>query len=411
MDSGGNSLPSGADGRKRRVTYHYDQQIGNYYYGYKHSMKPHRIRMTHKLLDAYNLLPKMQVFQPRMATIEDLTKFHTDDYIDFLKSITPKMAEKLSDKCKKFNLSTGGDCPVFDGLYSFCSSYAGGSLSSAARLNKGSCDIAINWSGGLHHAKSSCASGFCYVNDIVLAILELLKHHQRVLYVDIDVHHGDGVEEAFYTTNRVMTVSFHQQNIFPETGDIRNIGDLAGKNYAVNVPLQEGITDENYQFMFKPIIKKVMEVYQPEAVVLQCGADSLADDRLGRFNLTIKGHGECVKFLRSFNVPLLLLGGGGYTLRNVARCWCYETAVALDEELDNDLPENDYYDYYGPTYTLHAPPQVWEIRDNKNSICDLHNIKRTVLQNLSNLEHAPSVQFQERPPNADPGEELEDMFE
>lgn len=153
---------------------------------------------------------------------------------------------------------------------------------------------------------------------------------QRVLYVDIDIHHGDGVEEAFYTTDRVMTVSFHKfGDYFPGTGDIRDIGYGKGKYYSLNVPLDDGIDDESYHFLFKPIMGKVMEVFKPGAVVLQCGADSLSGDRLGCFNLSIKGHAECVRYMRSFNVPLLLLGGGGYTIRNVARCWCYEVHILL----------------------------------------------------------------------------------
>jgi len=153
---------------------------------------------------------------------------------------------------------------------------------------------------------------------------------QRVLYVDIDVHHGDGVEEAFYTTDRVMTVSFHKfGDFFPGTGHIKDIGVGSGKNYAVNVPLNDGMDDENFRGLFRPIIHKVMEVYQPEAVVLQCGADSLSGDRLGCFNLSVKGHADCLRFLRSFNVPLMVLGGGGYTIRNVARCWCYEVRFFL----------------------------------------------------------------------------------
>jgi len=148
---------------------------------------------------------------------------------------------------------------------------------------------------------------------------------QRVLYIDIDVHHGDGVEEAFYTTDRVMTVSFHKfGDFFPGTGHIKDIGVGAGKNYSLNVPLNDGLDDETFRALFRPIIQKVMDVYQPDAVVLQCGADSLSGDRLGCFNLTVKGHADCLRFLRSFNVPLMVLGGGGYTVRNVARCWCYE---------------------------------------------------------------------------------------
>ena len=148
---------------------------------------------------------------------------------------------------------------------------------------------------------------------------------QRVLYVDIDVHHGDGVEEAFFTTNRVMTVSFHKYgDFFPGTGHITDVGAAEGKHYALNVPLSDGIDDATFRDLFQCIMKKVMEVYQPDVVVLQCGADSLAGDRLCCFNLSVKGHADCLRFLRSYNVPMMVLGGGGYTIRNVARCWCYE---------------------------------------------------------------------------------------
>ena len=112
----------------------------------------------------------------------------------------------------------------------------------------GKADIAINWAGGLHHAKKREASGFCYVNDIVLCILELLLIYPRVIYLDIDVHHGDGVEEAFFTTNRVMTVSFHQygEEFFPGSGSIDSIGEASGRHYSINVPLKPGITDDQY---------------------------------------------------------------------------------------------------------------------------------------------------------------------
>jgi len=187
-----------------------------------------------------------------------------------------------------------------------------------------------------------------------LGILELLKYHARVLYIDIDVHHGDGVEEAFYCTNRVMTVSFHKfGDFFPGTGDIGSIGDNKGKYYAVNVPLHSGIDDKMYVELFKTIMNEVISKFNPGAIVLQCGADSLAWDRLGSLNLTLHGHGECVKHMKTFGIPLLVLGGGGYTMRNVARCWAYETGVLLDKELDDDIPANDYYEYYGPTYKLH----------------------------------------------------------
>merc|ERR1719402_499897 len=219
----------------------------------------------------------MEVYRPHKATQDEMTKFHSDDYIRFLRSIRPDNMSEYSKLLQRFNV--GEDCPVFDGLYEFCQLSSGGSVASAVKLNKQAADIAINWAGGLHHAKKSEASGFCYVNDIVLAILELLKYHQRVLYVDIDIHHGDGVEEAFYTTDRVMTVSFHK--------------------YGEYFP---GTDDTSYEGLFVPVVSRVMELYQPSAVVLQCGADSLSGDRLGCFNLTLKGHGKCVEFMKRYNL-------------------------------------------------------------------------------------------------------------
>jgi histone deacetylase 3 len=124
----------------------------------------------------------------------------------------------------------------------------------------------------------------------------------------------------------------------------------------VNVPLKEGIDDQSYYQVFKPVIQYVMEFFQPTAIVLQCGADSLDSDRLGCFSLSTKGHGECVKFVRDFGIPLLAVGGGGYTLRNVARCWTYETSLLVDEPISNELPYNEYLEYFAPDFTLH--PEV-----------------------------------------------------
>jgi acetoin utilization deacetylase AcuC-like enzyme len=153
----------------------------------------------------------------------------------------------------------------------------------------------------------------------------LLKYYPRVLYLDVDVHHGDGVEEAFYLTDRVMTVSFHQygDDFFPGTGSIDSVGEGKGKYYSVNVPLKVGIDDDTYQELFKTVMDEVMAKFMPSAVILQLGGDSIAYDVLGRLNLSIKGHGECVKKMMSYGVPLMLLGGGGYTVHNVARLWAY----------------------------------------------------------------------------------------
>ncbi|CAG7991869.1 unnamed protein product [Penicillium olsonii] len=381
--------------KNKKVAYFYDSDVGNYAYVSGHPMKPHRIRMTHSLVMNYGLYKKMEIYRAKPASKYEMTQFHTDEYIDFLSKVTPDNMDHFSKEQSRYNV--GDDCPVFDGLFEFCGISAGGSMEGAARLNRNKCDVAVNWAGGLHHAKKSEASGFCYVNDIVLGILELLRFKQRVLYVDIDVHHGDGVEEAFYTTDRVMTVSFHKYGeYFPGTGELRDIGVGQGKHYAVNFPLRDGINDVSYKSIFEPVIKNVMEWYRPEAVVLQCGGDSLSGDRLGCFNLSMRGHANCVNFIKSFDLPTLILGGGGYTMRNVARTWAFETGILVGEGLESELPYNDYYEYFAPDYELDVRPSNM---DNANTREYLDKIRNQVIENLKRTAFAPSVQMTDVPRN------------
>ncbi|ODQ77416.1 hypothetical protein BABINDRAFT_101286 [Babjeviella inositovora NRRL Y-12698] len=381
------------ENEKKRVAYFYDSDVGNYAYGAGHPMKPHRIRMAHSLIMNYGLYKKMEIYRAKPATKQEMCQFHTDEYIDFLSRVTPDNLDMFSKESVKFNV--GDDCPVFDGLFEYCGISGGGSMEGAARLNRGKCDIAINYAGGLHHAKKSEASGFCYLNDIVLGIIELLRYHPRVLYIDIDVHHGDGVEEAFYTTDRVMTCSFHKYGeFFPGTGELRDIGVGRGKNYAVNIPLRDGIDDSTYKSMFEPVISKIMEWYQPSAVVLQCGGDSLSGDRLGCFNLSIMGHANCINFVKSFNLPTMVVGGGGYTMRNVSRTWTYETGLLNNVLLDKNLPYNDYYEYYGPDYQLDVRLSNMH---NANSPEYLDKILTQIFANLEHTKFAPLVQMQDVP--------------
>ena len=159
------------------MAYFYDSDIGNYEYASGHPMKPHRMRMVHSLINAYGLNRHLRILRPTPATPLDMSRYHTDEYVQFLYSVTPQnYLEKAHDR-----YNVGEDCPVFDGLFEFCSLSAGGSIDSARQINSKESDIVVNWSGGLHHAKRNEASGFCYVNDIVLCILELLRYHQHVL--------------------------------------------------------------------------------------------------------------------------------------------------------------------------------------------------------------------------------------
>jgi histone deacetylase 1/2 len=182
----------------------------------------------------------------------------------------------------------GDDNPAFDGVFEFCSISAGGtigtrstiqltitnkltfpsSLAAAKRITSGAADISINWAGGLHHAKKREASGFCYINDIVLGILELLRTYPRVLYIDIDCHHGDGVEEAFYTTDRVMTCSFHKfGEYFPGTGTQEDRGRGKGMGYAINVPLKDGLNDDSFRSIYEPVREAPCDTLSTEIII------------------------------------------------------------------------------------------------------------------------------------------------
>ncbi|PKC72528.1 histone deacetylase [Rhizophagus irregularis] len=351
---------------KQKVSYFHHKDVGNFHFGLQHPMKPHRLALTNNLVLSYGLHKKMTVYCPPKATDDELMEFHEVDYIKFLKKVTPENSEEFAIDFPRFNINA--DCPIFEGLYDFCQIYAGASIAAAHHLASDGADICINWSGGLHHAK---------------------RFYPRVLYIDIDIHHGDGVQEAFFATDRVMTVSFHKYDgsFFPGTGNTSEIG--CGL---------DGIDDNSYVTLFKEVMLDVRDHYQPSVVVLQCGADSLGKDRLGGFNISIKAHGECVRFIKSWQVPLLVLGGGGYRIPNVARCWTYETGILLDTELQSELPQKThYYNFFGPDFSLH-PPLVRKI-DDLNKRSDLKQIYQEVHELLRFLDGAPSVQMQELPGN------------
>ena len=271
-------------------------------------------------------------------------------------------------------------------------------------------DVVLNWMGGLHHARKSKASGFCYLNDCVLAIMRLLYEYRRVLYIDIDVHHGDGVEEAFLTTNRVLTLSFHQyesdQSFFPGTGNVDDFGEDDGEYHSINVPLMSGCSNHNYDYIFRNVVDRVFERYRPEAVVLQCGSDSIVGDRIGGFNLTIEGHGNAFKHVLSKKIPTVCLGGGGYTAENVSRCWAYESFLALNKDTPRFLPENlEYQSFYSTNELLKPLPNLQDDIIDRNTKDYLQKLLVKVECMLKKVEIAPGTPFMQRP-DKEKGKEL-----
>lgn len=396
------------------VSFHTNPEMEKHHFGQTHPMKPWRLTLTKSLVTSYGMSFAMDNYIARTATYEELESFHSSDYLDYLATTpaddTTRDDYDNPDRPVKFNLG-GSDCPLFQGLYDYCSMSAGGSMDAARKICSGQSDIAIAWSGGLHHAKRSEASGFCYINDIVLAVLQLLRCYPRVLYIDIDVHHGDGVEEAFFSTDRVMTVSFHKYQpevFFPGTGGLDDNGPKSehnpGAHHALNIPLNDGITDEQYEHLFQTVISQVVARFRPSAIALQCGADSLAGDRLGRFNLQVQGHAACVAYCKTLGLPMIMFGGGGYTPRNVARAWAFETSIAIgaQDRIDPVIPlHTPWRDHFQHEAALFPTLEqiLGEPRANKNTAKRLQDIVAHVGEQLRFVTIAPSVQYQVIPPD------------
>ncbi|XP_035207655.1 histone deacetylase 8-like [Stegodyphus dumicola] len=295
-----------------------------------------------------------------------------------------ELLDEEEEEMEKYGI--GYDCPFIPQIFNAASMIGGATLTAAKALLSGEYQTAVNWGGGWHHAKKDQADGFCYVNDIVLGILQLLQKFKRVLYIDLDLHHGDGVEEAFAHTSRVLCFSVHKHEVgfYPGTGLLKDIGYGKGKYYTINVPLFDGIQDSQYLELIIPLLSKTCKKFQPDVVVCQCGADVLAGDPFAAFNLTLKAPGECLKLLKSWNLPLLALGGGGYNTVNTARCWTYLLSLLLDKIVDSDIPDHKYLMKYGPDYEIHVYPRTMP---NRNPTEHLKLITDTVLRYEAHRGH------------------------
>jgi acetoin utilization protein AcuC len=272
---------------------------------------------------------------PRAATFEDMAQFHTPDYLDALRRANEGEYEM---DMLYMNLGTG-DCPVFHGMYDYAALAAGATLTGARLIADGTARIAFNPSGGYHHAFDDHAGGFCYVNDVVLGCMTLTQAGKKCLFLDIDVHHCDGVQAAFYDRADVMTISLHQdgRTLFPGTGYADEIGRDSGKGYAVNLPLPVGTYDEIYLEAFREAVLPLIRAYNPDVIVLEAGADTLAGDPLAGLSLTNNVFVDVINHLLAFDKPILATGGGGYNVDNAVRAWALVWTALCGEQMAHDL--------------------------------------------------------------------------
>jgi acetoin utilization protein AcuC len=232
------------------------------------------------------------------------------------------------------------DNPVFPGVYEWSRLVCGGTLEAARQVVEQGCRVAFNMAGGWHHAHSARASGFSYLNDAVIAIHHLLRRGLRVAYVDIDAHHGDGVQEAFYADPRVLTVSLHEtgDDFFPHTGYPDEMGNAAGLGYAVNIPFQRHADDRLFRRAFERIVDPVLKSFAPDVLMTQMGVDTLRSDPLARLEFTTDSIEYATRFFLDTDLPWIVLGGGGYDKFNVARGWALVWGLIQGVELPDGLP-------------------------------------------------------------------------
>ena len=312
----------------------WDEALLGYDLGSWHPLNPVRLDLTVRLARSLGVLDGVQPLAPVPATDDQLRTVHSDDYVAAVKH--------ASRGYVGHGLGTP-DNPVFHHMHEASALVAGGSLMAAEEVLTGRAARAVNIAGGLHHAMRDHASGFCVYNDCALAIRRLLDGGvSRVAYVDIDVHHGDGVQEAFADDPRVLTISLHQHpaTLFPGTGNSSDIGAPGAEGSAVNVPLPPGTDDDSWLRAFHAVVPALLRAFQPEVLVTQHGADTHVEDPLANLALSVDGQRAAHRALADLADSTaggrwLALGGGGYSLfRVVPRSWTHLLGVVLDREVD-----------------------------------------------------------------------------
>lgn len=294
----------------------------------------HRAGATLKRIKGMGMMsgPGREVCEPVALTREELEWFHDPRYLDVLEGLST--GADMSNEAVFMGLGTP-DCPIFRGMYEFSRLAAGGTLSAARMILDGSAVRAFNPSGGFHHAGSGEAAGFCYINDIVPALMELSRRGRRTAFVDVDAHHCNGVQEAFYDRDDVLIISLHESGryLFPGTGFETEIGNGPGRGFTVNIPLPMGTCDEVYEEALEAVVWPVLHAYDPDIIFVEMGMDALAGDPLAHLNLTNNVHADFLDRIVRMNKPVLMVGGGGYNFERTVRAWALCWSILCREHL------------------------------------------------------------------------------
>ena len=371
----------------------YSSDLTGHEYKPSHPFKPMRARIMYELMNRYDLISEenQRIVAPALMDEELLYLFHTREYIELLKK-----GEKGEFSVEMFQAGLGlDDNPLFKAMFKYALEASSGTYQGAMMLYRGDARFVFNPFGGFHHAGRDCAGGFCYINDIAITIADLVRRGQRVAYVDIDAHHGDGVQDAFYETDKVLTISFHEsgETLYPGAGFEVETGAKEGNGYNVNVPLRAGTDDEVYLLAFESLFPPLVKKFKPDIVVATIGCDTHRNDPLAHLNLTSNGYKKVISIINELSPKTLALGSGGYNVFKTAALWTLAWATFCGLE-PRDLHSGVIGGMmYGPEVDagqLDDPPYIiegWEkeqcliharrvIDSIRNSIFPLHGITR-----------------------------------
>ncbi len=321
-----------------KTAFVWDELLTTYRFSEHHPLNPRRLALTHALMAERGLLASgdVQLFEPRPATDDELMLVHTREYIEAVKRAEPN---------PRYGLGTD-DVPAVEGMHEAASRIVGATLLAAEQVMSGAVTRAFNMAGGLHHAHRAKASGFCIYNDLAVAIKYMQQRYSaRVMYVDYDAHHGDGVQWIFYHDPEVLTISYHESGAFlyPGTGFIDEIGEGEGHGYSVNVPLEAHTEDESFIQVFTELVPALADAFKPDVIVLQNGCDAHFLDPLTHLRCTTRTFESVVRTVCQIADQhcagrIVATGGGGYAIEEVVpRAWTIVWSLLRGLEPPADL--------------------------------------------------------------------------
>jgi acetoin utilization protein AcuC len=365
----------------------YMPEFARYDLGPHHPLHQERVRLHYELCKALGLLDQPAVVQPKFkpATEQQLRLVHTQTYLDLVRKLSQREGYSLLDS---------GDTPAFPDAYEVTSLIVGGTLAAADAVMSGRVQHAWNPGGGFHHAHADRASGFCIFNDVAIACRYLQTRHKvkRILYLDIDVHHADGVQEFFYRDPGVLTLSFHETGdfLFPGTGFQEELGEDEGRGFALNLPLPPYTLDEDYLRAFDAIVPPVVQAYRPEVIVMQNGVDAHYQDELGHLALTTRTYTEVAGRVHQLahdyaHGRLIAVGGGGYSYLSVPRCWTLIFGQFAGLDVEDRVPA-EWQQLFRQVTGLQPPSRVRDHEVPHPAEASRERVRKLVEQSVSRLQ-------------------------